>query len=86
MENALKNVVYADSFYQCATKRAINSKIHEENRMTVLYRVIRGLGESLKNGTMDELYKSIQHDYRDSWFKYDYIKEQTAKDDISVFR
>ena len=86
MENALKKVVYADTFYQCPTKRAISSQIKEENRMSVLYDCITNLGLSLKSGSLDSMYQHIADSYMDSWFNYDYIKEQTIKDDISVFK
>lgn len=86
MENALKAVVYADTFYQCPTKRAISSQIHEENRMTVLYDVIENLGASIKDGSLESLFQNMALSYKDEWFPYDYVKSQTVKDDISVFR
>ena len=86
MDNALKAVVYADSFYQCPTKRAISSQIKEENRMTVLYDVISELGSSIKDGSLESLYQKIATGYKDAWFSYDYVKEMAVKDDISVFK
>lgn len=86
MENALKKVVYADTFYQCPTKRAISSQIKEENRMSVLYDVITNLGASIKDGSLELLFKKMANSYQDSWFAYDYIKAQTIRDDLSVFK
>lgn len=86
MEKTLKTVVYADSFYQCPTKHAISSQLKEENRMTVLYSVIRELGSAIMQDSVELLYKKLARSYKDSWFTYDYIKEQTIQDDISVFK
>ena len=85
MENALKRVVYADTFYQCPTKRAISSQIKEENRMSVLYDVIGSLGATIRDGSIGFLSEQLSNRYKDSWFAYDYIKEQTIRDDVSVF-
>ncbi len=84
MNTALKRVVSADGFYQCATKRAIRQKIHDESRMTVLYGIIRNLGTAIRDGTLAELYDETTR-YKDEWFSYDFIKEQQKKDDIACF-
>jgi len=80
--SALKKVVHADSFYQCQTKRSIRMKIRDEGRMSVLYGVIRELGEAIQRGTVESLYDRIRA-YKDEWFAYDYIKEQQISDDIA---
>ena len=86
MENALKKVVYADTFYQCPTNRAINSKLHENNRMRVLYNAIGELGKAIMDRNLKPVYERISSSYEDAWFPYLHVKEQTIKDDISVIQ
>ena len=77
MENALKKVVYADTFYQCPTNRAINSKLHENNRMRVLYNASGELGKAIMDRNLKPVYERISSSYEDAWFPYLHVKEQT---------
>lgn len=86
MSTAFKNVVYAGNFYRCPTQRMIASKIHDDNRYSVLFEVLKEIGNHLINGTIDALYHKIITSYKDDWFTISSLREQIQADDISSIR
>ncbi len=71
--NSLKQIVNAETFYQCPTKKAIRQKFHEESRMTVLYGIMANLGAALRYERLGGLYERCAR-FRYEWFAYDYFK------------
>ena len=84
MENAIKSVVYASSFYNCQTKKAFSGQ--STTRSTVLYRIISMLSDAVKVKSVDRIANAIQSEYQDSWFLYDYVRAAQEKHDIACIK
>jgi len=83
MEKALeiKQQVFADTFYQCQKKKDISAATKEQNRISVIYSILKKLGHAIQTKKVDELLSMLSSMYLDDWFPYPQAKKQSIADD-----
>ncbi len=72
----------------CETKSRLMSLIHDENRYTVLYSVIRDMADALVNRSKDikeRIEKALNERYLDLWFEFEWQKPAQVRDDLLCF-